>query len=81
MTDLLNLTEVIPTGKNAPSAMSIAVNSATSRVNGWSYDANGNTTGKPGFSGSYDVEKGARGRAARSITATARIIGGCTRVS
>ena len=25
-------------------------------MNSWSYDANGNTTGKPGFSGSYDVE-------------------------
>ncbi len=51
-----NLTGVVPTGTNAPSPMSVAVNAATNRVNGWNYDANGNTTGKPGFTGSYDVE-------------------------
>ena len=36
--------------------MDITVNSANNRVNGWTYDPNGNTTGKPEFSGSYDVE-------------------------
>ena len=50
-----NLLSVAPSG-TGPSAMNITVNSANNRVNGWSYDANGNTTGKPGFTGSYDVE-------------------------
>ena len=36
--------------------MNITVNSATNRVNGWTYDANGNTTAKPGLSAGYDVE-------------------------
>ena len=78
-----NLLSVTPSGAG-PSAMNITVNSANNRVNGWSYDANGNTTGKPGFSGSYDVENRLQwgsGPGVRSITATARIIGACTRVS
>ena len=36
--------------------MNITVDPATNRVNGWTFDANGNVTAKPGFSGSYDVE-------------------------
>ena len=47
---------VTATGTNAPAPMSITVNSATNRVIGWAFDDNGNVTGKPGFSGSYDVE-------------------------
>jgi len=50
-----NLLTVTPGGAG-PSAMNITVNPATNRVNGWTYDANGNTTGKPGFAGIYDVE-------------------------
>ena len=49
------LLSVTPSGAG-PSAMNITVNWANNRVNGWSYDANWNTTGKPGFTGSYDVE-------------------------
>ena len=78
-----NLTDVVPTGTNAPSGMSVAVNAATNRVNGWSYDANGNTTGKPGFTGSYDVENRLQWGwgVARNITVMMRGTAGCTRVS
>ena len=55
--EFTSLTDAVLSGARAPpSGMSLAVDAATNRVNGWSYDANGNTTGKPEFSGSYDVE-------------------------
>ena len=50
-----NLLTVTPSGAG-PSAMNVAVNPATNRVTGWTYDLNGNVTAKPAFSGSYDVE-------------------------
>jgi hypothetical protein len=36
--------------------MNVTVNPATNRVNGWSYNANGNVVAQGGFTGSYDVE-------------------------
>jgi RHS repeat-associated protein len=50
-----NLLTVTPSGAG-PSAMNITVDAAKNWVNGWTYDANGNVVGKPGFTGIYDVE-------------------------
>ena len=50
-----NLQTVAPTGAG-PSAMNVTVNPATNRLNGWTYDANGNVTVQSGFTGTYDVE-------------------------
>ena len=48
-----NLLTVAGTG---PSLMNITVNPTNNRVNGWTYEANGNVTQQGSFSGSYDVE-------------------------
>ncbi len=50
-----NLQTVTPTGAG-PSAMNVTVNPATNRLNGWTYDANGNVTAQSGFTGTCDVE-------------------------
>ena len=50
-----NLLTVTPSGAG-PSAMSVTVNGLTNRMNGWTYDANGNVTQNGGFSGTYDIE-------------------------
>ncbi len=46
---------VAPSGAG-PSAMNVTVNPAKNQVVGWTYDLNGNVTGMPGFTGSYDIE-------------------------